>query len=220
MKNILSQIEGLKFPDEMVTRFFFKNQLHQRCGTVLELGCGNANNLSLFAAYGWECIGLDISSTLIDQGKYNFAIQGYSPARLEVLDLNEALPDFGPIDVLLMPSSIYYVHPIRAREIILQVGSTLQKNGFVFCRFRTPDDYRYGRGIKIGPDCFKLNIDETSEYGCVNTFYQVDAMLELLEPCQLAPDQIKIMNLSFDNLGLNGKMISNQEVIMWGRLSS
>jgi len=45
-------------------------------------------------------------------------------------------------------------------------------------------------------------------------------MLKLLEPCQLAPDQLKIMNLSFDNLGLNGNMISNQEVIMWGRRSS
>jgi hypothetical protein len=43
---------GLKFPDEYVTRFYFKKGLQSLAGTALELGCGNGNNLALFYVSG------------------------------------------------------------------------------------------------------------------------------------------------------------------------
>jgi len=215
--NILSQLEGLKFPDEMVTRFFFKNGFHNKTGRVLELGCGNANNLSLFAAYGWECIGLDMATHLITQGKRNFELQGYPPARLEVKDMNDPLPDFGTIDVLLMPGSIYYIHFLRAREVIQQFGPSIRAGGYVFCRFRTPEDYRFGKGTNLGCNSFRLNLKETSEYNCINAFYDVQSMLNLLEPCSIDLNKISVMKLFFDNLGLEGKMIDNKEMVLWGQ---
>lgn len=216
MNNLLEKLKGLKFPDEMVTRFFFKNDLNKRPGRVLELGCGNSNNLGLFSAYGWDCIGLDISSELIEQGKFNFKLQGYKPARLETIDMNHILPNFGPIDCLLMPSSIYYVSSTRAKEIMKELGPTLKQGSFVFCRYRTLKDYRYGKGEYLGNNCFKLKIFETSELDCLNTFYDRKSILEILEPCNLDPRSIHFLNLSFDNFGVNNKLISNNDSIIYG----
>jgi hypothetical protein len=44
----IKKIEGLKFPDEYLIRFFFKNKLFNKKGDVIEFGCANGNNLSLF----------------------------------------------------------------------------------------------------------------------------------------------------------------------------
>jgi hypothetical protein len=43
----LTDIRGLKYPDEFVTRHFFKRGLHQKTGRVSELGGGTGDTLSL-----------------------------------------------------------------------------------------------------------------------------------------------------------------------------
>jgi SAM-dependent methyltransferase len=214
--NLIAELEGLKFPDEMVTRFFFKNGLHRRRGRVLELGCGNCNNLTLFAAHGWTCSGLDISAMLLIQGERNFERLGFLSPRLEVADLNCTLPDFGPIDVLLLPSSLYYVNVERAKTIIAEIGPTLSPGAQIFCRFRTLEDYRYGKGDPLGQDCFRLNISETSEFGCINAFYSISGMLSVLDPCGLDQTSLQVMKLVFDNLGAGDQMIRNDEIVLWG----
>ena len=56
--NTIKELKGLRFPDEYVIKFFFKSGLHASPGRVVEFGCGNGNNLSLFRAYGWDVTGL------------------------------------------------------------------------------------------------------------------------------------------------------------------
>lgn len=213
--SLLAELEGLKFPDEMVTRFFFKNELQRRSGRVLELGCGNANNLTLFAAHGWTCAGLDIAPALLDQASRNFERLGLVAPRLVAADLNDTLPDFGAIDVLLLPSSLYYVHVDRAQQIIAEIAPSLVSGSQIFCRFRTPDDHRYGLGDDLGQDCFRLNISETSELGCINAFYSLEAMLAVLAPCGIDLATLRVMKLAFDNLGRDDHMIHNDEIVLW-----
>lgn len=215
--SLIAELEGLKFPDEMVTRFFFKCGMHHRTGRVLELGCGNGNNLALFAAYGWQCMGLDIDATLLDQGRRNFARLGYAPPRLETADMNDLLPSFGELDVLLMPSSLYYVNAARGSAIVKELASTLKSQAYVFCRFRTPEDYRYGKGELLGQDTYRLDIDETNERGCTVAFYDLSSMQSVLADCELDPATIRVMNLAFDNLGCNDAMIANHDIVLWGR---
>jgi SAM-dependent methyltransferase len=214
--NVLPRIEGMKFPDEMVTRFFFKYGLDKSPGTVLELGCGNGNNLALFAAYGWQCLGVDIDDALIGQGRRNFASQGFENSGLLTGDLNRMLPDVGAVDALLMPSSIYYLPESRAREIVALLAPHA-RGAQVFCRFRARDDYRYGKGEAVATDCFRLTIDETSEQGCLVVFYDEDRFLNLLSPLALEPESVKILHLIFDNLGKGGRLIRNHDVVIWGR---
>ena len=42
---MIHKINGLKFPDEYIIKFFFNEKLEKKRGKVLELGCGNGNNL-------------------------------------------------------------------------------------------------------------------------------------------------------------------------------
>lgn len=69
---LLSKIKGLKFPDPAIIRFFFKKDLDKKNGSILELGAGNGNNLSLFFQYGWKIHGVDVSSQAVDDAVYNF----------------------------------------------------------------------------------------------------------------------------------------------------
>ena len=61
----LPDIRGLKYPDEFVIRHFFRRGLHQKTGRVVELGGGTGNNLSLYAAYGWDLVDVDYSAAAL-----------------------------------------------------------------------------------------------------------------------------------------------------------
>jgi len=64
---MLKNIRGLKYPDIYITRFFFKEILHKSPGKVLELGCGNGSNLTLFVEYNWNVYGLSNSKNYLDE---------------------------------------------------------------------------------------------------------------------------------------------------------
>ncbi len=112
----LTEIRGLKYPDEFVTRYFFKEHFHQRRGRVLELGCGNGNNLMLFYQHGWDVVGIDINEKALADAEHNFRGSGEEDTRwmFRQLDLGQGVPKidglFGrPFDVVLMPSVLYYI---------------------------------------------------------------------------------------------------------------
>jgi SAM-dependent methyltransferase len=68
----ISKMKGLKYPDEFVIKFFFKENLHKIKGDVLELGCANGNNLIMFYQYGWNTVGIDLNQDSLSNGEYNF----------------------------------------------------------------------------------------------------------------------------------------------------
>ena len=87
-------LRGLKFPDSAMIPFFFKSGLHNLTNQkVLELACSNGNNLSLFASYENECIGVDINPQKIEDAKYNFAnIFGYKKYSFFASDMFDFIP--------------------------------------------------------------------------------------------------------------------------------
>src|SRR5438105_3424044 len=108
----LKQTKGLKYPDEFVIKFFFKENLHQRKGRVLELGCASANNLMLFFQYGWDCVGIDFDTQAVADAQYNLSQVAESGAKYTIAhhDLKTGLPAFlERCDVLLMPNVLYYL---------------------------------------------------------------------------------------------------------------
>lgn len=209
----ISNIEGMKFPDEMLTRFFFKHGLHGKPGRVIELGCGNGSNLMLFAAYGWETVGIDYDPALIEAGRRNFARAGHSRWTLKVGDLNQPQAVEGQFDVFLLPSVIYYFSIEQARAIIERFAAHASKALF-YCRFRTPRDYRFGRGEALGERTFRVTASETGEQGCTLTFYEPNQMLELMAPLNLRPESVKVFHEMYDNLQ-SDQMIRNEDAIIW-----
>jgi SAM-dependent methyltransferase len=222
---LISQYEGLKFPVEYLIRFFFKEGLNRRQGRVLELGCGNGNNLMLFYQYGWDVVGVDNGATLIEQANHNFALvksnyrlaNQYQHHCADMVDFIEQYQST-PFDVLLMPHSIYYLPYDRIQKLLqlFKVKKIVGPDSLLFLTVRTPEDYRFGRGEQIGEKTYRLNIEETGEKGCTITFLFEWEVVDLL----YKTFNFHYLQISHQNYGnyINNRLISNSDITLWGKI--
>ncbi len=134
---MLKNIQGLKYPDEQLVRFFFKEKLNQLTGSVLELGCGNGNNLMLFAEYNWNIMGVDINNKLIDAANSNFKHLSKSNFLFQTDDMIKFVKKYNgeKFDCFLLPSSLYYLSEEKIIELLklIQDKKILKKK--MFCLF-------------------------------------------------------------------------------------
>ncbi len=220
---LVREIKGLKFPDESVTRFFFKERLFEKPGRALELGCGNGNNLSLFYQYGYDVTGIDINETSVLHANENTAAikGGYhleNEFRFSCEDMTEYVRDFKgePVDILLMPSSLYYLPYNAIRQMLLDIkGNGLTKPGTkMFFRMRDLADYRFGKGRKVGTNSFVLDIKETNEEGRTITFFSTAEFLAMLESVFRFRSH-NVIKSRVENQQI-GKIVDNSDIIFSG----
>jgi SAM-dependent methyltransferase len=220
----IKDVKGLKYPDEYIIKFFFKESLFLKKGSVLEFGSGNGNNLSLFYSYNYNVTGLDFDSELISYANGNFSNFKKSEniqAEFEFIhnDLRDSLDNFSSkFDIVLFPNILYY---LTYKDILIFLKKFSQKkiikdNGYLFFRMRTVDDYRFGKGTGVDINSFKLDIDETGEKNCINTFYTKSDFVDLLNNF-FKFKNVKIMDSKNDNYQ-SGKPINNSDIILWGEL--
>ncbi len=222
---LITELEGLKFPDEYVTRFYFKEGLDKTNGKVLELGCGNGNNLLMFYQYGWEVVGIDISKHFIKQAERNFRLSekyyGLSNRfTFFAQDMLNFVRNYNgqSFDVLLLPNVICYLRYTQILKLFSEIreNKVIDNNSFIFIRTRSPQDYRYRRGKKCGDKTFKLQIEETGEKGCLNTFL-LESELEAIIENEFCLDFKRIFQCRFDNYQ-SGCFIANSDIIFWGKV--
>ena len=219
-------IEGLKFPDDYVIRFFFKEGLDRKKGRVLEFGCSNGNNLSLFYQYGWDITGVDKDRDLIKKAENNFTgyrseyglKNTYEFFAEDMVDF-AAAPKENGFDVLVLAGSMDYLDGPQIIRLMTFIKENLisKKGSLLFIRVRTPQDYRYGKGHRCGEQTFRLDIKETQEQGCLLTFLTEADLMSILE-ANFNFEHKRIFHCNFDNLQ-NGCMVSNSNVIFWGKIS-
>jgi SAM-dependent methyltransferase len=223
---LIRNIRGLKYPDEFLVRFFFKERLHQKIGKVLELGCSNGSNLSLFYQYGWDVVGVDIDDDAIEDGISNFnsiksenhCKNSFSLSQNDMIQFVEKL-DNTQFDTLILASSIYYLQYKQIVHLlkVISANKILKKGANLYIRIRKDDDYRFGKGIKVGQKSFKLDITETGEKDCYNTFFSESEILDLFND-NLPFSDFKKIKLNFENYQEN-KLIANSELIIYGKLN-
>jgi SAM-dependent methyltransferase len=213
----LTEVHGLRYPDDMLFRMFFKEQLQHIPGRVLEFGCASGNNLMLFAAFGWDVTGIDISTAAVADARYNLE----EAANIIQCDLAEGLPSLGEqaYDVVLMPSVNYYLPRKAFIRLLGECRRVLKPGGLFYIRSRLPEDWRWGRGEPEGPATFRLQCRETSEYGLLSVFYTADELWELLmvHLGELRP--VQRLRASFDN-PQGGVVVHNADIVFWGRTST
>jgi len=222
----IPDLQGLKFPDEYISRFFFKEKLNQTPGSVLELGCGNANNLLLFYEYGWNVTGVDIDTNALKQATDNFSLSShlYHHQNTSCFDINDMLEFVEKTeksyDIVLMPGSFYYSDIFYINKLfqLIQKKNIIKENGLLFLRFRTPKDYRYGKGERLGNQTFRFDFNETGELNCINTFFKEHEMIELLNK-YFKLDRMQLFRIEFDNIQQD-TMIHNSDVIVWANINS
>jgi SAM-dependent methyltransferase len=214
----ISKLRGMRYPDEYLVRMFYKENLNQNTGQVLELGCGSCNNLLHFAAYGWSVTGLDYDANSIAEGRFNL-MQSEMSGHLIEHDLNKGLPHLESMfDVLLCPSTLYYINREAAWNVLSSTKAVLNAGALVYLRMRLPDDHRSGRGTPEGTGAWRLDIDYTGEFGALNVFWNQEELEELLEETLgMNSDRLTKLRITYENIQ-NGQLIRNSDIVLWGHL--
>ena len=209
----LPDIRGLKYPDEFIARHFFKRGLHQKTGRVVELGGGTGNNLSLYAAYGWDLTNVDYSAAALADCRWNLG----DDVTLIEADLSKGLPDLGgaPIDVLLIPNLLCYLTSAQASAVLTAARARLAPGAEVFVRTRLIDDYRCGKGVEEEPNGWRMTTAETGEAGLFNLFYTEDGLVRRLVE-ELGLTQPTALKGAVDHIQ-NGVLVSpNSDLVVLG----
>ncbi|AJD06812.1 class I SAM-dependent methyltransferase [Campylobacter lari] len=221
----LKDLKGLKFPDLAVIKFFFKQELHRKNNQkVLEFACSNGNNLSLFANYDYECIGVDLSKENIDNANYNFknVIQAkkYEFFNDNILEFPLKNPNINA-DIFMIPNVINYLLKEDFLKLlkISKENSMYKENALFFLRTRSIKDYRYGYGEKIAHNCFKITNDNTTgELGCINTLYQEYELVEILKEYLNLYD-FKVLTYENTNImGEDEKLVNDSDIVIYGKI--
>jgi SAM-dependent methyltransferase len=220
---MLSKIQGLRFPDEYVIKFFFKHNLHKVKKTVLECGCGDGNNLMLFREFGWNVIGIDHDKKSLHNAEVNLKqIRKNKKIRLIHQDLSA---DISPetkklscsLDVILLPNVLYYLNRESAKKLLIYLRNIVKPRGLIFSRTRTTKDYRYGKGLKTERNGYILQIKETGEAGLLNVFYPRSEIQKMLKDyLGLDPQTATALKVINENVQC-GKKIINQDTVIWGQ---
>jgi SAM-dependent methyltransferase len=222
---LITKIKGLKFPDEAVTRFFFKQGFHNVKGSALELGCGSGNNLRLFYEYGWDVTGVDLSSDAVSDATENLtSIQieyrlnnKFHIIKDDMLNFIRTQPP-NSIGVILFPSSLFYLKYDEIIALLELVSKALQSGAFLFFKLVTDMDYRFlnPNKINLGNCSYKLKFEETDEYNQVVTFLSREQWVDLIKK-YFNFKNFSVFDLIFDHTQ-NSVITKNANIICYGEL--
>ena len=212
----ISELRGLRFPDDYVIKMFFKEGLHRSAGQVLEPGCGSGNNLLLFSAFGWSVTGLDNSASSLADARHNLLDEG----TLIECDLSTQVPQLGndAFDVVLLPSINYYLPRAAFLRLLQECRSSIRPGGLFYIRSRLPQDWRWGRGRQEEPGAFRLDCTETGERGLLNVFYSADELQDLIRQYFGELQRSQRLFVTYDN-PQGGVVVRNADVVIWGRVA-
>jgi SAM-dependent methyltransferase len=215
------QAKGLRYPDEYVIKWFFKRNLHLRADKVIELGCANGNNLGLFFEFGWDVTGVDISRSAIEDAEHNFLLMSTTTEAWRFIqhDIRAGVSSVtdGTFSCLSLANIACYLEREPYLALLDDLRPLLDPGCEIFLRTRTLGDYRYGRGVEIGHNSFRLTTDETGELGCVMTFYdEHEIVKELMDRLDMDADTLVVLVVNQQNLQ-RGRIVSNADIVLWGR---
>ncbi|EAL3938985.1 class I SAM-dependent methyltransferase [Campylobacter lari] len=212
-----------------LVRWFFKNKLNTlKNAKVLEFASHNGNNLSLFANYDYECIGVELSKQNHENAIYNFKeIMQHQKASF----FNKNMLDFAKnhqninADVFLIPNVINYITKDEFKNLLQDAkqNNLYQANGgggyaHFFLRARSIKDHRYGLGEKLENGSFILSGDEFSgEKNCLCTAYQEYELVEILkENLNLYDFEV----ITSENINIKNKVyIKDSDIIIYGKIT-
>ncbi|WP_291949952.1 class I SAM-dependent methyltransferase [Campylobacter sp.] len=220
----ISQIKGFKYPDMELVRWFFKNKLDTLKNLkVLEFASHNGNNLSLFANYNYECIGVELDKKNFDNANYNFKeVLKYDKFKFYNEEMRNFAKKYKDIkaDIFLIPNVINYISKDDFKTLLYNARTNkLYGGGYnhFFLRARSVRDHRYGLGKKLDNGSFILEIDEFSgEKNCLCTAY---CEYELVEILKENLDLYDFEVITSENINIKNKVyIKDSDIIIYGKI--
>ena len=219
----ITNIKGLKYPDEYFIKFFFNYKLQEKENlTYLELGCSNGCNIILPYQFNNSVIGVDLDDTLIKYANSNFNLlkqrNSYNFFNLDMRNFCAATSDIYA-DILVLANSIYYIPKDDFIKLIQNIkqNNLIKSNIPFFIRFREIDDFRNAKGKIIEENSIIIKNGITGEDGMFCKFYDISEMIEILTK-ELNLRNFQTMSLKYDNIQNNTK-VKSSEVVIWGTIN-
>lgn len=222
----ISQIKGMKYPDEYFIKYFFKNDFPNKKNLkFIEFGCSNGNNLMLPFLYNFNVIGIDLSEEAIKDANTNFKnTKNDNPNfKFYIEDMRTfAKNNYNlEMDVLLLPNVVNYIKQEELIEFLKTMiqNNNIAKDAFFFIRCRTPKDFRFGIGKKIAHNTYKLpdDFNITNEQSCLNRFYTEIELVSMLSE-YLNLREYQILSCDCQN-PQNDTIVFNSDIILWGKIN-
>ncbi|HZR56177.1 MAG TPA: class I SAM-dependent methyltransferase [Terriglobales bacterium] len=160
------------YPNENVVRFLISNRT--RAGKAipprfLDIGVGAGRHIKLATELGFKAYGVDLSLVGLQYAYQRLSKQDvhHSLAQASMNSLPFVNSSF---DIVLSYGVFYYGTVDETKQSIAEAHRVLAEAGKLFVVLRTTEDYRFGKGERLGHNTFQLRIEETNEYATVQHF--------------------------------------------------
>lgn len=164
------------YPNDHVVRFLMANrELPEKHhpARFLDIGLGVGRHTKLAAEFGFRAFGVDISFVGLQHARERLLAAGLQASLSQASML--ALPYIDcSFAALLSYGVFYYGTANEMRQAIAEVHRILVPGGKALVVLRTTDDYRFGKGVRLGRNTFQLTIAETNELHSTQHFLAAD----------------------------------------------
>lgn len=131
---------------------------------VLFAGCGSGRDLEETTNQGFSCVGIDISSHMINIGKIMGITQPLLVMDIEKLDFSDQL--FGGI---FCETALAHVKKTQLPKVLATFNRLLVKNGVALITFRCGDGHVYLTEDKVGGKRYYTTVTESEGIEYINT---------------------------------------------------
>ena len=145
---------------------------------VLDVGCGNGKTMIPLAKKKYDVIGLDISGAALKILEKTLKRSGVY-AKLVLGDATSFPFHDGCFDAVLCNYVLTHLLDEDRIKGVNEIWRVLKNNGFLFIEVFSTDDFRYGKGKKIGKNGF-LRKD-----GIIYHYFTYDEIKNLLKDFQI-----------------------------------
>jgi len=156
---------------------WIEKRLHQN-SMVLDVGCGNGKTLVPLAKKKYNAVGLDVSWTALKTLEEVLKSAG-AYAKLVLGDMTLFPFHDGCFDAVVCNYVLTHLLDEDRVKGVNEIWRVLKNNGFLFIEVFSTDDFRYGKGKKIGGNSF-LRKD-----GIIYHYFTYDEIKNLLKDFQI-----------------------------------
>ncbi len=139
---------------------------------ILDAGCGNGKAIEPLIKKGYDVIGFDISKTALKLTEKRVINIGKT-SKLVLSDVNCFPFKNNCFDAVVCNYVLTHLLNKERKKCINEIFRVLKTNGFLFIEVFLDDDFRYGKGKKIGENTFMRN-------GLLYHYFTENEMRELL----------------------------------------
>ncbi|GAU79978.1 class I SAM-dependent methyltransferase [Fusibacter sp. 3D3] len=128
--------------------------------TILDCGAGGCRPpLSLFYAYGYKTIGIDLESEQVESANA-YGHQNQQSLNIIEGDMTDLKFEDASFDFVYSYNSIFHMKKVQIKKAIQEMKRVLKPGGLMFVNFLSVDDFRCGEGPDLGDHQYEQMDDE------------------------------------------------------------